>query len=133
MLSRLVGATALCSLSSCATIISGGSDTITINSLEPGTRISVDGVARGIDVCSVDLKRGDDHVIRAEKEGYTPVQIQTGDKFDGTSLLGIFIDFGIISIPIDLIGGGGWEIFPKTYTVTPLKPSAAVSPTAPAK
>jgi hypothetical protein len=106
--------------SSCASIIHGTSDTITINSLEPGTVISVDGTRRGVDVVSVDVKRGKKHVIRAEKKGFTPTEIQTQASFDGTTLLGIFIDFGIVSIPIDLISGAAWKLQPVTYTVTPI-------------
>src|SRR4051812_48889572 len=107
-------------LCSCATIFSGGRDTISVNSTEPGTMIYVDGALRGRDSASADVKRGKPHQIRVEKEGFQPVTIETGESFDGLSFLGILIDFGIITIPIDLLAGGAWKTNPTSYTVNPL-------------
>ncbi|MFN0007031.1 MAG: PEGA domain-containing protein [Planctomycetota bacterium] len=106
--------------SSCASIFSGGRDTITINSLEPGTRVFVDGALRGEDCVSVDVKRGKKHVIRVEKKGCQTVTEETGESLDGCMFLGILIDWGIISIPVDLISGSAWKTEPTEYTVTPL-------------
>jgi len=110
-------------VSSCATLFSGGRDTVTVNSMEPGTSIFIDGVLRGRDTASADVKRGKKHTIRVEKAGFQPVTVETSESFDGLSLLGIFIDFGIITIPIDLLAGGAWKTEPTMYTVTPLLPA----------
>jgi hypothetical protein len=104
----------------CASIIKGNNENITINSLETGTVIYVDGAARGKDSAFVNVKKGPLHNIRVEKEGCQPVTGETGKSFDATSLLGIFIDFGLISIPIDLISGAAWKVEPTTYTLTPI-------------
>lgn len=106
--------------SSCASIFSGGRDTITINSIEPGTKIFVDGAFQGENSVSVDVKRGKKHVIRVEKEGCQTVSEQTGEALDGSMFLGILIDWGIITIPVDLISGSAWKTEPTEYTVTPL-------------
>lgn len=116
-------------LGGCASLIHGSYDTITVNSLEPGTRILVDGVPRGTDTATVQVKRGEPHVIRAEKPGYEPLVVETGDAFDTTSLLGIFIDLGIVSIPIDMISGAAWKTQPLLYTVTPMATGAATAAT----
>ena len=105
--------------SSCASIINGTTDKITINSLDPKATIYVDGSARGVGVAHVDVKRGEEHSIWAVRDGDQSVPVQTSTSFDPTTLLGILIDFGIFSIPIDLISGAAWRIEPKTYTVTP--------------
>jgi len=119
------------SSASCASIFSGGRDTITVNSMEPGTNIFVDGALRGKDNASVDVKRGNKHVIRVEKEGFQTITAETGESLDGLMFLGIFIDFGIISIPIDLISGAAWKADPTMYTVTPLSISKPVPAPAP--
>lgn len=108
------------SITGCASIFSGGSDNVSINSLEKGTTLSINGAPRGLDNTAADLKRGKPYTITASKEGCKDVTIQTQESFDGRSLLGIFIDFGIFTIPIDMISGGAWKISPSSYTVTPI-------------
>jgi hypothetical protein len=106
--------------SSCATIFSSGHDTITVSSAEKGTSIYVDGVLRGADSIQAEVKRGHKHAIRAEKEGMQSVTIETGESWDALSLLGILIDFGIFTIPLDFLMGGCWKTDPTMYTVTPI-------------
>lgn len=121
MLHKFVGAILAASLTTgCATVIKGTNDDVSINSLEDGTIIYVNGAARGKDTAFVNLSKGKEYTIRAEKAGCQPVTATTGESFDPTSLLGILIDFGIITIPIDLISGAAWKIEPTTYTVTPI-------------
>ncbi len=112
--------TALLGLTGCSSIIHGGHDTVTINSLEKGATIYVDNIPRGADIIQVDLERGEAHTVRASKDGCTDTMVPVTDKFDPTSLLGIFLDFGIISLPVDFISGSAWKIAPRTYTVTPI-------------
>jgi len=107
-------------LTGCASVIKGSSDTVTVNSLEKGTTIYVNGAARGVDTASVSVKKGKPHTLRVEKEGCQPVTGETTESFDPTSLLGILIDFGLISIPIDLMSGAAWKVEPTTYTLTPI-------------
>jgi uncharacterized protein YceK len=104
----------------CSSIIHGTTDRVSVNSLEEGTTIFIDNAPRGRDFASVDVSRGDDHIIRATKKGCQDIVVPITDRFDATSLLGILIDFGIFSIPIDLISGAAWKISPKTYTVSPI-------------
>lgn len=107
-------------LTGCASVIKGSSDTLTVNSLEKGTTIYVNGAARGVDTAAVSVKKGKPHTIRVEKEGCQPVTAETTESFDPTSLLGILIDFGLITIPIDLMSGAAWKVEPTTYTLTPI-------------
>ena len=64
-------------LASCASIIHGTRDTLIVNSLEKGTRISIDGSIRGIDSATAEVKRGEYHVIKVEKDGFQTVTIET--------------------------------------------------------
>ena len=110
--------------SGCASIIKGNSDRITVTSLEKDSVIWVDGAPRGRDAVTVDVKKGNPVSLKATKQGFQDVSIETTESFDATSLLGILIDFGIVSIPIDLISGAAWKQSPTTYTVSPICPVA---------
>ncbi len=104
----------------CASMIHGTSDQVTINSLEKNTTIYIDGAPRGNDVAMADLKRGKVHFIRVEKKGCQDVSSETSKTFDPTSLFGVLLDFGIITIPMDFVIGGAMKINPTSYTVTPI-------------
>ena len=107
-------------LTGCSTVIKGTSETITVNSLERGTVISVDGARRGLDSALVSVKKGKTYNIKAEKEGCETVTATTTETFDPTSLLGILVDLGLFTIPTDLISGAAWKAEPSTYTLTPI-------------
>jgi hypothetical protein len=94
--------------------------------------IYVDGTPRGRDNAIAQLKRGDAHTIMASKEGCRDVTMETTDSFDPASLLGIFLDYGIISIPIDLISGAAWKTDQSVVTLSPIcPPKTALAPVAP--
>lgn len=46
--------------------------------------------------------------------------METSDAFDLVSLMGVLFDYGLISIPTDLISGAAWKLEPNIYTVTPV-------------
>ena len=117
---RFISLIAILVLGACASIIHGTSDQISINSLEKGTTIFVDGTPRGKDNATADVERGKVHSLRATKEGCQDVSVETGKKFDKISLLGMLIDLGIITIPLDFVFGGAMQADPKTYTVSPI-------------
>lgn len=110
----------------CASMFHGTSDTITVNSLEKDTVVYVDGSPRGKDSATAQVKRGVKHTIKVSKTGCQDAVAETGDAFDMMSLLGILLDFGIITIPVDMGVGGAWKTEPTTYTVTPICKSAAL-------
>ncbi|MBI5141789.1 MAG: hypothetical protein HZA20_06300 [Nitrospirae bacterium] len=104
----------------CASMIHGTSENLSVNSLEKGTTIFIDGTPRGYDSAMAQVKKGKPHEIRVAKQGCQDVSIMSSERFDATSLLGILIDFGILTIPIDMMAGGAWKVEPNTYTVTPI-------------
>ena len=106
-------------LTSCASIIHGSTDTVTIVSEEKDSKIFVDGKFQGWDDSIVNLKRGKQHVILATKVGCENATRSTSDRFDTASLWGILIDYGILTITSDLITGNAWETYPTVYNVTP--------------
>lgn len=115
----LIAACLMLSLTSCASIIKGTEEQINIVSDE-GVVIYVDGVKYGTEGAIARIKKGKTHSITVKKEGCDSVTIETGETFDITSLLGILIDFGIITIPIDLMTGAAWKVEPTMYNVRPI-------------
>ena len=108
--------------SGCAGILHGTNDTVSVNSMEDDTIIYVNGTPRGRNTAIAQLKRGDAHTITASKEGCRNVTVETTQSFDTASLLGIFLDFGILSIPIDLVSGAAWKTDQAIVTLSPICP-----------
>ncbi len=100
----------------CASIINGTNDSVTI-SAPADTSVYIDGQKTGTGDVTATLKRGKTYVISAKKEGCESQNLETSTSFDKASLLGILIDFGIISIPLDFVIGGARELDPKIYSV----------------
>jgi hypothetical protein len=68
------------------------------------------------------FKKKKDYVITARKEGCTDASYPASKSFDATTLLGVLIDFGIISVlVIDGAATGAWQQFDQTsYVLDPV-------------
>jgi hypothetical protein len=108
-------------LSGCASMFNGESQQVAIRSNQPDVDLYVNEafIGRGNGITT--FKKKDEYVITARKEGCMPVSIPASKSFDATTLLGVFIDFGIISIlAIDGAGTGAWRKFDQTsYVIDP--------------
>lgn len=71
------------------------------------------------------FKKKENYVIRVEKEGCESTSVNASKSFDATTLLGIFIDYGIVSIlVIDGMATGAWQKFDQTsYVIDPRCPA----------
>ncbi len=110
----------------CAAIFNGTKDTIYVRSEEPDTKLFIDEVSLGKNSGSLSVSKKGDHYIRAVKEGCSEKRIAMTQSFDPTSLLGILLDLGLISMLIvDGAATGAISDFePKQYVVTPDCPTA---------
>lgn len=108
-------------LTGCATIFNGSKDQIAVRSNEPGTKIYIDEMEVGTDNAIWSVPKKGDHTIRVSKNGCTDVSTPIKYSFDATSLLGILLDFGIVSMLIvDGAGTGAWSKADQTsYILTP--------------
>ena len=89
------------SLSGCASMFHGTSDVIHMRSEEPDTRFFVNEreIGKGTSaVTAVPKKELSKAVLRAEKQACNTKSTPIPTEFDAVTLLGILIDFGIISI-----------------------------------
>ena len=110
------------SIVSCAAMFNGTTKQISIRSNEEDTKLYVNeayiGKNSGVSV----LKKKEDYSIRASKEGCDDTVVPVTKSFDGTTLLGILLDQGIISILIvDGLATGAWQDFDqRVYVVDPV-------------
>jgi len=123
----LIAATIL--LSGCASMFHGSSQQIAIRSNQPDTDIYVNEMLLGKGNVVASFKKKEDYMITARKEGCNAVTVPATKSFDSITLLGIFIDLGIISILIvDGAATGAWNKFDQTsYIVDPQCPVPKVS------
>jgi hypothetical protein len=86
--------------SSCATIINGSRQPISISSNPTSARISIDGIPQGTTPFIANLKRRDNHFIKIEMDGYLPSEVMLARKVSGW-IAGNLVFGGIVGIIID--------------------------------
>lgn len=106
---------------SCATMFSGSRETLHIQSEVPGTKIYVDDEYIGTQDGAISISKRRSPIIRVKKEGCADGVQPVAKQFDGLSLLGILIDFGLITILIvDWAATGAIQKFERTnFMVNP--------------
>lgn len=107
----------------CAYMFHGNTDQITIQSVDPQAELYLENAIIGKGTASATVERNRKYSITAKKAGCSDQSVQTGDKFDAISLLGLFLDLGIVSILIvDNASGAMWKTYPLVYHVNPVCP-----------
>lgn len=123
----------------CATIVHrGGKQWVTITSTPTGATATIDGFTKIQTPGQIKLKRGKDHIVVIEKEGYQPAQAFIDHDFSGW-VIGNVLFGGLIGIAVDFGTGGAYNLEPDTLNL-PLQatsappepaPSAPSTPSAP--
>jgi len=92
-------------LSGCAAMFHGSTQQVAIRSNVPGTELYVNEA----------------YVITARKTGCEAASVPAEKTFDAVTLLGVLIDFGVVSVLlVDGAATGAWEQFTQTsYVVDP--------------
>ena len=108
-------------LTGCAAMFHGSNDQVTVTSGDPDAKLYVDANYLGKGSGTTFLKRNTVHTVFAKKKGCADGIAQTQTSFDSVSLLGILIDWGLISmLVVDWAATGAmWKIDPLLYSVTP--------------
>ena len=108
-------------LQSCAAMFSGTKETINVRSNEPGTTLFINEVEVGRDSAVTVVSKKQDLRIRASKKGCSDGQAIGQKSFNAITLLGVLIDFGVITIiVIDWLATGAIMSFDQTnFVVTP--------------
>jgi hypothetical protein len=108
-------------LTGCAAMFHGSNDQVTVISGDPDAKLYVDAEYLGKGSGTTFVKRNTIHTVFAKKRGCADGIVQTQTSFDSVSLLGILIDWGLISmLVVDWAATGAmWKIDPLLYNVTP--------------
>lgn len=111
-------------LCSCSTMMNTTSQEIHIKSEPSNAKLTIDGKKFGTTPQTVNIARGDDHVVKIELSGYEPYEIQITrrmSKWVWSNVLNGFIP----GFAIDYLNGSLYNLYPGTLNIT-LSPAAPV-------
>jgi hypothetical protein len=111
------------SVSGCATIINGTTQKVPINSNPQGATAKAQDGANCTTPCSLELKRGQDHIIQIKKEGYEELSVGCQHVMSGV-IAGNILLGGLIGAGIDAASGSMYRLTPESISVD-LKPLIA--------
>jgi hypothetical protein len=106
--------------SGCASIISGTSQAVTIDSNVQGATVSIEGNVVGQTPFSGKIPRKHESVALVSKPGYTAQPVVLTTSFNPVAILSIFWDYSTT----DCLTGACWEYAPSTYYVN-LRPATS--------
>lgn len=113
------------SFPSCATIISGSSQAVSIDSNVEGADVAIEGNHVGATPFTGKIKRQKEAVVLVSAPGYQSQPLVLTTSFNAVSLLDILGYYlGFFSTTTDCLTGAVWEYSPNSYYVN-LKPKGA--------
>ncbi|CAN5400346.1 hypothetical protein BH23BAC1_BH23BAC1_21270 [soil metagenome] len=98
--------------SSCATIINGSRQPISISSSPSGAKITIDGIPTAATPFIAKLKRRDYHFIKIEMDGYLPSEILLARKVSGW-IAGNIVFGGLVGLILDVATGSMYRLTPE--------------------
>ncbi len=117
----VVASMASSSLTGCAAMFHGSTQQVAIRSNVSGTELFSNEAYVGKDNGVTTFHKDKNYMITARKPGCTDTTVPASKSFDATTLLGVFLDFGIISVlVVDGAATGAWQQFDQTsYVLDP--------------
>ncbi|WP_396589048.1 hypothetical protein [Bermanella sp. R86510] len=103
--------------SGCASLINGQEQTLYVKS-HVNADIYINQRYAGQGVAKRSVQRDQAHTITVDHEGCQQ-SFTTQARFNRTSLLGVLLDLGLISIPIDFMSGAAWDVYPDKVILEP--------------
>lgn len=119
----MVAATVI-ALAGCATIMHGTTQQVGIESTPSGAKVTVDGQFFGTTPIVANLKRGENHTVKIEMEGYLPYETTLVKKISGW-VWGNIVFGGVIGLAVDAITGGLYQLSPEQIHATLAKRGSA--------
>jgi hypothetical protein len=102
-------------LSGCASIFTGTTQTVQVNSIPSGANVSVNGLDRGLTPLPVVLKKGSNgETVTLSLSGYQQKTFQPQTVFNPVAILNLW---GILGWGIDAATGALWKYDPTLYNV----------------
>jgi len=90
----------------------GTTQQIGVSSSPSGAKVTVNGQQKGKTPVILDLKRGDNHVLKIELDGYLPYETTLTKKVSGW-VWGNVVAGGLIGLAVDAISGGLYNLTPE--------------------
>ena len=100
-------------ISGCATVISGTTQTLTFNSEPSGAEVYLDGARIGSTPVSLSVKKNEKDTVMIQKEGYKTITRDITKSYDPVTILSVFWDYSTT----DMISGAAFEYEPNSYFV----------------
>lgn len=110
-LTLLLGLSTIASLTGCATIVHGTSQSVAITSNPANASVWIDRAYAGNTPVIVDMSRRDSHIVTIELEGYKPYEVVFSRHLSGWGF-GNMAFGGFVGLAVDAVTGG-------LYTLTP--------------
>lgn len=104
--------------SGCATIFNGQSQIVHVETVPEGCRVSVDGQSSQLSPCSFPVKRGQEHTLRIEKDGYRTNTMTLSKSFSPITLLNCLLPGFLIWYAVDFVDGAAWQMDREHVAVT---------------
>ena len=94
--------------SGCATIVSGGRQSVSFTSDPPGATVNAGGIMSSTPG-ALNLKTNKSYIVQFSKEGYQPASVVIGKEFNYWVLCNIFWE-PITFTLVDLLTGAFWKL-----------------------
>ena len=107
----------------CATVISGTTQTVSIDSNVPGASVAIEGNAVGVTPFSGKIKRQKEAVALVSHDGFVSQHLNLTTSFNPMAILSIFWDYSTT----DCLTGACWEYAPNSYYVKLLPEGTTVA------
>lgn len=88
-------------ISSCATIVKGTTETVSLDSFVKETKVIINGENKGFTPITMEISRCIDHDIIFTKKGYEDEYVQLARRFNQATLFGSILISGPIGPAID--------------------------------
>lgn len=99
-------------LASCATIMHGTTQDVGISSTPSSAQVTVDNIALGTTPVISKMKRGDNHIVKIELQGFLPFEATLTKKTSGW-VWGNIVFGGLIGLVVDASTGGLYNLTPE--------------------
>lgn len=98
-------------MTGCATVISGTSESVTIDSSPQKAEVYIDGAMVGVTPMTLKLEKNKKDSVMVKKEGFKPQSRELTKQYDPVTLVSFFWD----ASTTDFITGAAMEYDPKSY------------------
>lgn len=115
--------------SGCATIVQGSYQDVPVDTDPSGALVTVDGIEMGRTPTVLSLKRGEDHQILLDLDGYQTTTLRLSKDLDFVpAVVGNIFSWGLLGFAVDFVSGAAYELSPEMLQATLEAEGMSVAP-----